>query len=155
MSSTFTAPIRINTRQTTSNDGTISADNTGAAVVSKQVALAGATAVTAVIPAGSIILNVQSFVTTAGSTPATPNVTVSSSTVSSTIIGTLSNAAGVNAITFNTTGANVAVAANVGTTDATVSFTAGAAAAGYLSITYVARNQDGTITPYGSGYTNN
>ena len=68
MSSTFTAPIRVNTRQTTSNDGTLSADNTGATQLTQQatftgVAAAGAISTTKigdstsssfVIPAGSI-----------------------------------------------------------------------------------------------------
>ena len=41
MSSTFTLPLRLNTRQTTSNDGTISTANTGAAMISQQVAIVG------------------------------------------------------------------------------------------------------------------
>jgi hypothetical protein len=48
MSSTFTAPIRVNTRQTTSNDGTISADNTGAAVLTQQKAFVSSAAATVV-----------------------------------------------------------------------------------------------------------
>jgi hypothetical protein len=36
----------------------------------------------------------------------------------------------------------------------TVSWTAGAGAVGVLSVVYTARNPDGTIIPYGSGYTN-
>ena len=55
MSTTFTGPIRIGTRQTTSNDGTISTSNYGAAVCSRQVAIVGGAAATIVIPAGSIV----------------------------------------------------------------------------------------------------
>ena len=44
--------------------------------------------------------------------------------------------------------------ANVGTADVTVSYTAGASAVGTLSVTYTPRNNNGTITAYGSGLTN-
>jgi hypothetical protein len=150
MSSTFTSPIRIFKRNNPSNNGTIAPDNTGAAECTVQTAIAGTTAATVVIPAGSIIANVRAYNTTAGGTPATPNVVVDGVTV-----GTLSNAAGVNSISFGTGATAVAKLANVGVNDVVVSFTAGASTVGTLSVTYTPRNQDGTITPYGSGYTNN
>lgn len=150
MSSTFTCPIRINKYNNPTNDGTIAADNTGAAQCTVQAAISGTTAATVTIPAGSIISNVQAYNTTAGSTPATPNVTVAGTTV-----GTLSNAAGVNNITFGSGSTAVGLLANVGTSDVLVSFTGGTATVGVLSVTYTPRNADGTITPYGSGYTNN
>lgn len=150
MSSTFTAPIRVNTRQTTSNDGTISADNTGAVVLTQQAAIAGATAATVVLPAGSIVLGISDYLPTGATTGATGNVTINGTTVAG-----LSNTAGVNQAAFGTGVTGVALLANVGTSDATVSYAAGAGAAGVFSVTYTARNADGTITPYGSGYTNN
>lgn len=150
MSSTFTAPIRIFVRNNPSNDGTIAPDNTGAAECTVQADISGTTPATVVIPAGSIISNIRAYNTTAGGTPATPNVTVDS-----TVVGTLSNAAGVNTITFASTSAAVGKLANVGTADVTVSFTAGASTVGTLSVTYTPRNSNGTITAYGSGYTNN
>ena len=150
MSSTFTGPLRVNTRQTTSNDGTISADNTGATVLSQQAAIAGATAATIVIPAGSIVQGISNYITTAATTGATGNVTINSTTVAG-----LTNVTGVNNAAFGTGVTGVALLSNVGTTDATVSYTAGAGAVGVLSVTYTQRNPDGTITPYGSGYTNN
>lgn len=150
MSSTFTGPLRVNTRQTTSNDGTISADNTGATVLSQQAVIAGATAATIVIPAGSIVQGITNYITTAATTGATGNVTIGGVTVAG-----LTNTAGVNDAAFGTGVTGVALLANVGTTDATVSYTAGAGAVGVLSVTYTQRNPDGTIAPYGSGYTNN
>ena len=150
MSSTFTGPLRVNTRQTTSNDGTISADNTGATVLSQQAAIAGATAATIVIPAGSIVQGISNYITTAATTGATGNVTINSTTVAG-----LTNVTGVNNAAFGTGVTGVALLSNVGTTDATVSYTAGAGAVGVLSVTYTQRNSDGTITPYGSGLTNN
>ncbi len=150
MSSTFTAPIRVNTRQTTSNDGTISADNTGATVLSQQAAIAGATAATVTLPAGSIVMGISDYITTAATTGATGNVTINGTTVAG-----LTNVTGVNAAAFGTGVTGVALLSNVGTADATVSYTAGAGAVGVFSVTYTARNADGTITPYGSGLTNN
>jgi hypothetical protein len=127
---------------TQKNTGTVAGvsvtRNMGATVVSQQVALVAGSAVTCVVPAGSLILNAYTYMTTGAA--GTPNLTVGG-----TIIGTLSTAAGQNALTANTT--NVGTMANVGTTDATVSFTATAASAGTLVITYVVRNSDGSIAP--------
>jgi hypothetical protein len=148
MSSTFTAPIRVNTRQTTSNDGTISAENTGAVVLTQQAALVGTSAATITLPAGSIISGFQDYITL-GNTAA-PSITVNGTTV-----GTISLAAGVNNATLASTTAGVSVLANVGTANATVSVAGVTGVAGVFSVTYTARNPDGTITPYGSGYTNN
>ena len=83
-------------------------------------------------------------------TGATGNVTIGSTTIAG-----LTNVTGVNAGAFTTGVTGVALLANVGTTDATISYTAGAGAVGVLSVTYTQRNPDGTIAPYCSGYTNN
>ena len=149
MSSTFTAPIRIFVRNNPSNDGTIAPDNTGAAECTVQKAISGTTPATVVIPAGSIISNVRAYITTAAGVVSAPNVTVGS-----TVVGTLSNDAGVNSISFAATAAAVGKLANVGTSDVTVSFTGGASCVGTLSVTYTPRNNNGTITAYGSGYSN-
>ena len=145
MSSTFTAPIRVNTRQTTSNDGTISADNTGAAVLTQQAAFVGGTATEVVLPAGSIIHLIQAYVSVAAGTPATANILLDGAPVA-----TVSDDAGVNDATLT----SVSVA-NTGPANSILSLTAGADAEGVLSVMYTARNADGTIAPYGSGYTNN
>lgn len=150
MSSTFTGPLRVNTRQTTSNDGTISADNTGATVLSQQAALVGTAAATVTLPAGSIVMGISDYIVTAATTGATGNVTINGTTVAG-----LTNVTGVNQAAFGTGVTGVALLANVGTSDATVSYTAGAGAVGVFSVTYTQRNPDGTIAPYGSGYTNN
>ena len=166
MSSSFTGPIRIYKYNNSTNNGVIAPDNTGAARVSQQqffapitaVQSAGAiptfdigttTAVPFVIPAGSIITNVTGYFTTAAGTPAATNVTVAGTTV-----GTLSDAAGINNITFGTGSTAVGLLANVGTADVTVSYTAGASAVGTLSVRYTPRNSNGSITAYGSGLSN-
>jgi hypothetical protein len=152
MSSTFTAPIRVNTRQTTSNDGTISADNTGAAVLTQQAAFVTAAASTVVIPAGSIIHSIQAYVNDSASSR-TLSLTVNGVTTS---VGTISTAAlGVASAVFTASAAVANLLANVGPYNCTVTLGAEASSAGTLSVMYTARNSDGTITPYGSGYTNN
>jgi len=150
MSTTFTTPIRIFKRNNPTNNGVIAPDNTGAAECTVQKAIVGGTATTVTIPAGSIISDIKGYFTTAANTPATPNVTVAGTTV-----GTLSDAAGLNNITFGSSSSVVGLLANVGVNDVTVSFTADAGAVGTLSVRYTPRNVDGTITAYGSGYTNN
>lgn len=149
MGTTYTAPIRINKYNNPTNDGTIAPDNTGAAQCTVQAAIVGGEETTVVIPAGSIISNVQTYVTAVGAGSAA-NVDVDGETV-----GTVSDAAGVNAITFGTGATAVGLLANVGTADVAVTYTPGGSAEGFLSVTYTPRNADGTITPYGSGYTNN
>ena len=151
MSSTFSAPIRVNTRQTTSNDGTLSADNTGAAVLSQQKAFVSGSAATVVIPAGSIINNIQVYVNDAATSRAL-SVTVNGTTTS---IGTISTAAlGVASASFTASAAVANLLANVGAYDCTVTLGSEVSSAGTLSVTYTARNSDGTITAYGSGLTN-
>ena len=151
MSSTFTAPIRVNTRQTTSNDGTISADNTGAVVLSQQVAFVSGATASVVIPAGSIINNIQVYVNDAATSRAL-SLTVNGTTTS---VGTISTAAlGVASASFTASAAVANLLANVGAYNCTVTLGTESSSAGTLSVTYTARNSDGTITPYGSGLTN-
>ena len=149
MSVTFNTPVRVFKRNNPTNDGTIAPDNTGAAIVSREKVVVGGTATTVVIPAGAIVRSVTAYVTTAAGPPGTPNVTIGAE-----VVGTLSDAAGINAITFGTGATAVGLLANVGTSDVTLSYTAGASAVGYLSVAWTARNPDGTITNVGEGYTN-
>lgn len=144
MSVTFNTPVRVFKRNNPTNDGTIAPDNTGAAIVSQQADLVAGSAVTITIPAGAIVHQVQTFMTTGAA--GTPNVTIAGD-----VVGTVSTAAGVN--TLVVTG-NVARLANVGSTDATLSYMATAATAGVLSVSYTARNPDGTITAQGAGLSN-
>jgi hypothetical protein len=144
MSSTFTLPLRLNTRQIPSNDGTLSADNTGAATISQQVTVATDEDATIVIPAGSIVHFVQFYATTTG--------TSRDITLDSTAFGSVATTAAVNSATIT----DAALAANVGPANATLVVEAGSdGSAGVVSVIYTGRNADGTIAPYGSGYTNN
>jgi hypothetical protein len=152
MSSTFTIPLRLNTRQVTSNDGTISADNTGASMISQQVAIVAGAAVTEVIPAGSIIHSIDGYLNVVGAASRAVSLTVNGVT---TAVGTLTTTAlGKVAVTFTASAAVANLLANVGAYDCTVTVASEAASAGTLSIQYTGRNSDGTIAPYGSGYTN-
>ena len=112
--------------------------NMGATVVTQSVPLVASAAVTIMLPAGAMVHAVQSLMTTGAA--GTPNVTIGSVTV-----GTLSTAAGFN--TLSVTAGNVGTLANVGSTDALVSFTATAASAGTLVVTYTVRNSDGAANP--------
>ena len=153
MSSTFTVPLRLNTRQTTSNDGTISADTTGASMISRQTPIVAATAATLVIPAGSIIHSITGYLNVVGAASRAVSLTVNGTTTS---VGTLTTTAlGLVTVSFTASAAVANLLANVGAYDCTITLASEAASAGVLSVQYTGRNQDGTITPYGSGYTNN
>jgi hypothetical protein len=152
MSSTFTIPLRLNTRQTTSNDGTISADNTGASMISQQSAIVAGAATTEVIPAGSIIHSITGYLNVVGAASRAVSLTVNGVT---TAVGTLTTTAlGKVEVAFIGSAAVANLLANVGAYDCTVTLASEAASAGVLSIQYTGRNSDGTITPYGSGLTN-
>ena len=140
MPTTFTSPVRLGTRQLPSNDGSLSPSNYGATVVSQQVAFTGGAAASVVVPGGSNIHDVQLYVVTGATTPASKNVTVGGTTA-----GTVSDAAGLNEAAV-TTGAGAALFNNVGTADAAVAVTPGAGSAGFLSVQYTPRNPDGSIT---------
>jgi hypothetical protein len=143
MSSTFSAPIRVNTRQTTSNDGTISPDNTGAAVLSQQKTVTTAEDAIVYLPAGSYIHSAQFIATDTGTSRAI--------TLDGTSIGSVATTGTVNAAVFTS-----ALVANTGPATSTLAVAHGSdGSAGVFSVVYTARNADGTITPYGSGYTNN
>ena len=152
MSSTFTVPLRLNTRQTTSNDGTISADTTGAAMISQQRAIVAGAAATDVIPAGSIIHSITGYLNVVGAASRAVSLTVNGVT---TAVGTLTTTAlGRVEVVFTASAAVANLLANVGPYDCTVTLASEAASAGTLSIQYTGRNTDGTIIAYGSGYTN-
>ncbi|CAB5219322.1 hypothetical protein UFOVP229_57 [uncultured Caudovirales phage] len=145
MSVTFNTPVRVFKRNNPTNDGTIAPDNTGAAIVSQQAAIVGGTATQIRIPAGSIIHSITDYVTTAAGTPGATDVTLGTD-----VLGTLTDAAGVNTASLTGT----AFLANTGTSDLWLSYTAGASAVGVLSVQYTARNPDGTITAQGAGLYN-
>lgn len=149
MSSTFTAPLRINVRNNPNNDGSIAPAAAGAAVCSQQVAVTGGAAASVVLPAGSIVNNIRMYSNVVGAASRAV-------TVGGVAVGTIDTTAiGVNSIAVATTAAAVNKLANVGTTDVTVTLASEAGSAGVLSVEYTPRNSDGSITPYGQGYSNN
>ena len=177
MSSTFTGPVRIFKRNNPTNNGVIAPDNTGAAQVSQiqsftnvsgttsgavvltTFAIGQTTASPVTIPAGAILDNFTLYQTSAPSALTGGVITIY---VNATAVGTITPTTSGGQIQFtpaNTTAA-AAILANVGTTDATVTYSMATVSAitgtigGVLKVDYVARNVDGSITPYGSGYTN-
>ena len=185
MSSTFTGPIRIFKRNNPSNDGTIAPDNTGAASVTQQsyitnpitsttsgatvltTADVGSTTVTPfVLPAGALISNIRLFQTTVPTGLTGGVITVSivqtsptDGSLTTTALGTITPTAagGVISIAFTASAAVAAILNNIGTLDATLTFSAATVSAntgtlgGTFDVSYVARNVDGSITAYGSG----
>lgn len=152
MSSTFTLPLRLNTRQTPNNDGSIAAPNTGAAMISQQTPIVAAAAATVVIPAGSIISNISGYLNVVGA--ASRAITITSNGTTTTVGSLVTTALGKVDATFTASAAVANLLANVGTYDVTITLASEAASAGVLSVEYTGRNQDGTIIAYGSGYTN-
>jgi hypothetical protein len=176
MSVTFNTPVRVFKRNNPTNDGTIAPDNTGACQVAQQQYFApitttqgaGAlptfdigqtTATPYVVPAGAIINHIFFYQTSAPSALTGGVITVA---INGTDVGTVTptTTGGRLQVTFTATAAVATLLANVGTTDATVTFTATAITAitgtlaGTFDVQYTARNPDGSITAYGSGYTN-
>ena len=153
MSSTFTLPLRLNTRQTTSNDGTISTANTGAAMISQQVTIVAGAAATITIPAGSIINSIDGYLNVVGAASRAISITSNDTTTSVATLAT--TALGRVSATYTASAAVANLLANVGLYDITLTLASEAASAGTLSVQYTGRNQDGSIIAYGSGYTNN
>jgi len=190
MSSTFTTPIRIFKRNNPTNDGTIAPDNTGAASAAQQsyitnpittttgtatvltTADVGQTAVTPfVLPAGALISNIRLFQTVAAGGLVGGVITVAivqtspvDGSLTTTTLGTITPTAagGVIAISFTASAAVAAILNNIGTLDATLTFSAASVTTlssgslgGTFDVSYIPRNVDGSTTAYGSGYTNN
>lgn len=149
MSVTFNTPVRVFKRNNPSNDGTIAPDNTGAALVSREKPVAGDnyTAVEVVVPAGSIVHSITTYLTEGATSPGTESIQMAGFTIAS-----IANDAGINVATFDS--ARAGLLANVGPEDVTVSYVASAGAVGFISVVWTARNPDGTITNVGEGYTN-
>jgi len=152
MSSTFTSPIRIFKRNNPTNNGTIAPDNTGAAMASKQTAVVAATAATVVIPAGSIISNISVYLNVVGA--ASRAISITSNGTTTSVGSVVTTALGKVDATFTASAAVANLLANVGAFDVTITLASEAASAGTFSVEYTARNVDGTITAYGSGYSN-
>lgn len=176
MSVTFNTPVRIFKRNNPSNDGTIAPDNTGATQATQQSFIApitatqgagalptfdvgNTTATPFVIPAGALISTIRFYETTAPSAITGGVITVN---VAGVDVGTITptTTGGIIVMTPTATASVASVLNNVGTSDATVTFTATAISAltgtlaGTFSVEYTPRNYDGSITAVGAGYTN-
>jgi hypothetical protein len=131
----------------------------------------GSTTVTPfVLPAGAMISNIRFYETTVPTGLTGGVITVAivqtspvDGSLTTTTIGTITPTAagGVISIAFTGSAAVAAILNNIGTLDATLNFSAATVSAntgtlgGTFDVAYVARNVDGSITAYGSGYTNN
>jgi hypothetical protein len=144
---------------------------TGSATTLTTADVGTTTAVPFVLPAGSIIEAFDLYQTAAAGGLVGGVITMSigitnpsTGAVTTTAIGTITPTAAGGRIVgvFTATAATAAILANIGPLDATLTFSAAAVTvlssgslAGTFSVNYTARNADGSIIAYGSGYTNN
>jgi hypothetical protein len=189
MSSTFTQPLRVFKRNNPTNDGTIAPDNTGAVRVSQEAyifnpitavtavattlttaEIGTTTAVSFVLPAGAIMESFALYqdVAAVGLVGGVITVSISQTNpstgaITTTSIGTITPTAAGGRIAgvFTATAATAAIIGNIGTLDATLTFSAAAVTTltsgslgGTFAVNYTARNANGSIIAYGSGYTN-
>lgn len=163
-----TGAARISQQQYITNPITTT---TGTTTVFTTADLGSTTAVPFVIPAGSLIENVALYQDVAAGGLVGGVITVAiaitdpvSGAVTTTTIGTITPTAAGGRIAgvFTATAAVANILENIGPLDATLTFTAATVTtlssgslAGTFSVDYTARNADGSITAYGSGYTNN
>ena len=147
----------------------ITSTTSGATVLT--TADVGSTTVTPfVLPAGALISNIRLFQTTVPTgltggviTVAIVQTSPTDGSLTTTTIGTITPTAagGVITIAFTASAAVATILNNIGTLDATLTFSAATVSAntgtlgGTFDVSYIARNVDGSITAYGSGYTNN
>ena len=124
-----------------------------------------------VLPAGAQISNVRLFQTVAAGglvggviTVAIIQTNPTTGATTTTTIGTITPTAagGVISIAFTATAAVAAILNNIGTLDATLTFSAASVTTlssgslgGTFDVSYTARNVDGSITAYGSNLSNN
>ena len=142
--STFSGPIR---------SGTVRyhpGRNTGLALLGQvtPVAFGTLTGTACVVPAGSIITRITFQTTTVFSAATTLKLTIGSTDITGTITVTT---VGVATITFATSTAALALLSNVGTTDATLTYTLAGAGlttgAGNIIVEYIQRGPDGAQAP--------
>ena len=162
-----TGAARISQQDTIAN---ITATTSGA-VVLPTFKIGETTATPVVVPAGAIIENIKFYETVIPTALTggviTVNLLITNPTtgaVTTTAIGTITPTAtngGIISVAFATTAAATLLLSNVGTLDATIQFSQATISAltgslgGVFTVEYTARNVDGSITAYGSGYTNN
>ena len=141
---TFSGPIRSGTQRY--NPGR----NTGLALLGQvtPVVFGTLTGTACVVPAGSIITRITFQTTTVFSAATTLKLTIGSTDITGTITVTT---VGVATITFATSTAALALLSNVGTTDATLTYTLAGAGlttgAGNIIVEYIQRAPDGAQAP--------
>jgi hypothetical protein len=124
--------------------------NTGATIVAQPFNLsaatvAGLTGTLGFLPAGAMVTSVQFLTTTLFASATTLKLTIAGVDVN-----TASTITTANTIVVTNSATFTPVAANVGTTDAAITFTAtGTSVTGAVTVlvAYVVRNSDGTIAP--------
>lgn len=126
--------------------------NIGATAVSQNKAIAfndAANTVAFVLPAGSIIQNFQILATTAFTTGSTATITIAVNGTNIVNAQTITvGSTGITAVP-GVGGVNPGLVANVGPTDAVITYTiaAATAGAGFLTVAYIVRNPDGSYAP--------
>jgi hypothetical protein len=151
---THLGPWLLGTVKTTTGTAVGTIRNVGATIVSQSVVatFAATTATTlAVLPAGSFITSVQLYIDTTAFDGTSPVLTIKNGSVTIGTVTPTSGTAGVVAMVPTTTAADLAYMTNVGTTDATITYTVSGTTvtqgSGKLIIAYVVRNSDGTYNP--------
>jgi len=144
-------PWRLGTVKDTTGTTAGTINNMGATIVAqtKAITFADSSATQAfVLPAGALITAMQVITTTAFTSTAVITLSIGATPIStaSTIV-----TAGSNAVAVAATATAAALVANVGTTDAIVTYTVTGttitAGAGTLVIAYMVRLSDGTYNP--------
>ena len=144
-------PWRLGTVKDTTGTTAGTINNMGATIVAqtKAITFADSSSTQAfVLPAGALITNMQVITTTAFTSTAVITLSINGTTFStaSAIV-----TAGSNAVAVAATAGAAALAANVGTTDAIVTYavtgTSIVAGVGTLVVQYMVRLSDGTYNP--------
>ena len=141
---TFSGPIRSGTQRYSPGR------NTGLALLGQvaPVVFGTLTGTACVVPAGSIITRVSFQTTVVFSATTTLKLTIGSTDITGT---TTVTTVGVATITFATSTAALALLSNVGTTDATLTYTLAGAGlntgAGNIIVEYIQRAPDGATAP--------
>ena len=144
-------PWRLGTVPNTTGTVSGTINNMGATTVAQNASVvysAAASSTAFVLPAGALIIGMQFITTTAFSSAATITLSIGSTAISTA--STITNA-GPNAVAGAATTGAAALLANVGSTDAIVTYTVGGTAlttgAGVLVVQYMVRLSDGTYNP--------
>jgi len=165
---TYEAPIFLKARQRTTNDGPVSIDTIGATICSQDTTITfpqGGNIPIGNIPAGSNIQNIRIYsASTATPGGGTINIVFTPVGGSAVTIGTITfTTPTANTTTLYQVGtgiapvfAQTAIWQNTGTVDGTLTVNTGlpAGVVWYVTVTYTYRNQNGSLTAQGAGYSN-